>query len=105
MVYLFQYTPHLRILSIPIRCEKNNEIFSNVFISLTTLNLTFYGRRYELNKFFQNTSNLSRLTIEMQNCYLNGHEWKQILTTDLPKIKVFRFKMRTSSFHADDEEE
>lgn len=74
MVYLFQYTSHLRNLSISIRCENGDEIFSNAFTSITTLNLAFNGVSHILNKFFQNMPNLCHLTIEIVDCYLTGHE-------------------------------
>jgi hypothetical protein len=105
MVCLLQYTPYLRTLSRSIRCENDNEIFSTTLTSIATLKLVFSGAPHVLNKLFQNMPNLYNLTIVMRNCYLTGHEWKQILINNLPKIKIFRFKMHIPFVRVDDSEE
>ena len=38
-------------------------------------------------------SNLRKLTIETLDIYVDGHQWKEIITNHLSKLKVFQLKM------------
>jgi hypothetical protein len=37
--------------------------------------------------------NLRRLTVETLDIFFDGHQWKEIITNYLPKLKLFRLKM------------
>jgi hypothetical protein len=104
MVCIFQHTPYLRTLSTDIAYGNFNEINSIAFPSITTLKLVFHDKPQVLNNFFQNMPNLCCLIIDIPCWYLTGHEWKKILINNLPKIKIFRFKMCISLFGVDDKE-
>ncbi|CAF3959620.1 unnamed protein product [Adineta steineri] len=90
---LYQKAPNLRVLSMNINLKNEYEKFPVVVTSIMTLKLDFCGELRALHKLFQNLPNLCHLTIDMQDHYLTGHEWKQIIIDHLPKLKQLRFKM------------
>ncbi|CAF3001203.1 unnamed protein product [Rotaria sp. Silwood2] len=42
--------------------------------------------------------NLSHLTIQLQQFYLNGHDWQRIIVDNIPKIKIFHLKMNINFY-------
>ncbi|CAF0980332.1 unnamed protein product [Adineta steineri] len=93
IIQILQHTPSMRILSITVESEDENEQLPIMFTPITTLKLQFYGTTRALNSFLQNMSNLHNLTIDMIDNYMNGHEWKQIIVEHLTKLKTLRFRM------------
>jgi hypothetical protein len=90
---LFQHTPNLRFLDMRIAAQDEDEEFPIICTSIITLKLKICGEKRDLHNLVQKMPNICNLTVEMENDYLNGHEWKQIIIDHLPKLKVLRFNM------------
>lgn len=93
---LVKCTPNLEYLCTTITCRSTMEYLEYVMPSMITFEVSLTNI---LNStIFEKMPNLNNLTIELQNMYLDGHEWEEIIVAYLPKIKVFRLKMTFEYF-------
>ncbi|CAF1032880.1 unnamed protein product [Adineta steineri] len=92
--HLLQYTPRLRYLSIKLddRTSDSELISSN--IAITKINLSLKSSINLLQNLFQHLLNLCHLKIETWDISISGSQWERIITTYLPKLKIFQLKMR-----------
>ncbi|CAF2742766.1 unnamed protein product [Rotaria sp. Silwood2] len=93
---LFQCTPCLRCIHIMDVIGYEDEQLQPIVSSLSSMNISFSGSMYSLEKLFRIVSNLYSLTIRTSSMFLNGYEWEEIIINHLSKIKVFRLKMEFS---------
>ncbi|CAF2982610.1 unnamed protein product [Rotaria sp. Silwood2] len=92
--HLFQTTPRLRSLQVEMTCTTSNEHLSIVLPSLNQLNIMFHSaQKSTIENLLRNLPNLNTLKIETLNLCLNGHDWEQIITRYLLKLKRFEFKV------------
>jgi hypothetical protein len=95
-IRLFQNTPCLRYL----RGSFDDDIHGQalpVLLSLTESHIALITRSsWETTKFLQSMPNLCRLTIDLEIHIIDGYQWEQIITNNLTKLKVFRFRMADS---------
>ncbi|CAF1354795.1 unnamed protein product [Adineta steineri] len=92
--HLLKCTPYLKKLSTVVRCSKSDECLDCVIPSMKSLKLDFRGSADLLKSIFQTMPNLCHLTIDISQMYLDGHAWEHIINNYLPKIKMFRLKMK-----------
>jgi hypothetical protein len=93
LISLFQCTPNLQNLSIRIRDISDNKPLSFLIPLLTKLTINFQGELNTLTNLLENLPNLSKLIIDIENIYIDGYQWEEIITNYLHKLKVFRLLM------------
>ena len=95
ITHLFEYTPHLRQLNLPIKEQIRNDYeLSSSLTSIIALNIGFYDITVDrIINFFKKMSNLYRLTFRMRNSYINGQKLEEIIRNDLIQLKILRFEM------------
>ncbi|CAF1402001.1 unnamed protein product, partial [Adineta ricciae] len=92
--HLFEHTPKLRRLQTTIFCGCSDEqIHTTNPSSIVALNIVQKSSLNSMINLFQKMTNLRYLTLETNYIYLNGLEWKKILTEHLPTIRKFRLRM------------
>ncbi|CAF3765429.1 unnamed protein product [Rotaria socialis] len=103
-IHLFKVTPNLQHLTINF-LEYANE-FKPVLsiLPITHLKLSFDSSLEILQCILQNSPDLLHLTLEICNIYMDGYQWEDMIRRYLPKLKVFRFKMRFSSLNDENKE-
>ncbi|CAF0843958.1 unnamed protein product [Rotaria sordida] len=95
LTHLYEHTPHLRYFALELSSTCSGVEIQTSFSSLTELNLVFVGSQYGIiENMLQHVPNLCRLKIETMYFEMNGHEWEQIIRNYLPKLEVFKLKMR-----------
>lgn len=106
LLYLFTYTPCLRILSMNTELLDENQHFPTVQTSITTLKLVFQGRFHTLLTLLRSTPRLRRLSIQLNNEFFNGHQWQQLIMNNLAQLQTLQFKMfvLSSSMRSIDEQ-
>jgi hypothetical protein len=103
LYHFLKHKPHLR--SVRVYAHLTNEDINviGLFPSISRFEL-YDERSYPLNihatnhipeviRLIQSMPNLSQLIIETPFIFLDGHRWKCLITTFLPKLKIFRLKM------------
>ena len=93
---LFKSTPQLSQLNISIKhLYVSGRSFEPISSSLKILKIRCYSSRWiDIISLFQNLPDLSELTCELHHFpIVKGYEWKAILSTCLPNLKIFRFLM------------
>jgi hypothetical protein len=91
---LSEYSPSLRHLSTDSIDDHYYEPGAFFISTIEILNLQFEGTTDRLTNILRTVPNLSKLTIEIEGTYVNGHQWQNIITDSLPKLKIFQFLMK-----------
>ena len=92
---LFEYTPRLKHLSIPVRSSDDDDYSPMPLPTLISFDaaISCTSNTSKLLSFLQNTPNLRRLNVNLRSCSINGYQWEQAIRNYLPKLKVFRLQM------------
>lgn len=91
---LIEHTPHLQRLKIALVCHDTSPcIRLPVLSNLTVLDLSFAGSSFALLSLFQIVSQLRSLRLRTSSLMLNGHQWTELLSDNLPRLKNFRLAM------------
>jgi hypothetical protein len=93
LISLFKYTPNLQNLNIRITDTSDGEQIPFIIPLLTKLKLYFKGTLSTLRNLLENLPNLFELIIEIDDIYIDGYQWEEIIRQYLPKLKVFKFLM------------
>jgi hypothetical protein len=103
---LTKSTPHLRQLSIAIKTSSNiDQSQWHTVSSLTVLKIEFSPQSFDdLTNLFQYIPNLYHLAFLSESIKIIGHEWEQLITNHLLKLKVFELIMSTNFQNIDDKE-
>ena len=93
---LFEYTPHLKRLTINIETDGNEDYKSSPLPALINLSIKSYRvcENSTLLSFLQNVRNLRCLNISLYHNLIDGHRWEQLIRNYLPKLKIFQLRMR-----------
>ncbi len=93
---LFLHTNRLRHLCVHVNTQDSNVSLPLTIPSIVSLKVKFCSSENPIDviiNLLKNMQNLRRLTVETMDIYIDGHQWKEIITNYLPKLKVFRLKM------------
>jgi hypothetical protein len=93
---LFQHTTRLRHLCTNISTYSRNVLLPLSVSTIISLELEFFSSGnsvHDIINLLRIMHNLRQLTVEILDIYIDGHQWKEIITNYLPKLKVFRLKM------------
>ncbi|CAF1582188.1 unnamed protein product [Adineta ricciae] len=96
LILLLQSTPNLEYLSITYIDYIDQYNMPLPVLSVTRLKLSFDCSLNILKYLLQSLPNLCHLTLDTCNLYMNGYQWEELITTYLPHLETFRFKMRFS---------
>jgi hypothetical protein len=94
LVRLCRYTPRLRYLCVDINDTDDDQQLCSPILSITTFKFSIESSENGLQNLLQNMQNLCNLTVETWDIDTNGYQWEQTIVTHLPKLKIFRLKMR-----------
>ncbi|CAF4129935.1 unnamed protein product, partial [Adineta steineri] len=94
LLNLFEQAPNLKRLDMGDFSEDHDtQLMQTNFSSLISLSMSTSISKESMELLFQVIPNLCYLTIQLDNTYLDGHAWEQILIKYLKNIKRFRLKM------------
>ena len=95
LTHLYQHTIRLRHLCVKVSADSGDALSSSTASSLISLKLQFrcYNSIDLITHTLKDLNNLRRLTVEILDIYIDGHQWKEIITNYLPKLKLFQLKM------------
>ena len=96
LIRLFDNTPSLRHLSVSMTASMTNILFPETFSSLISLKLKFSSASITtdtIQNLLRTMCNLRRLTVEILDVLMNGHQWKDLICYYLPNLEKFRLKM------------
>lgn len=96
LIHLFHHTPSLRYLSMYMNTSIMDILFPNAFSSLISLKLKFSSSSittHSIENLLGRMSRLRRLTVEMLDVFMNGHEWRDLIRNSLGNLKEFQMKM------------
>jgi len=105
LIDLFQSTPNLRSLIADFMDYDEHFDLTFPMRSITRLKLSFDGSLIILENLLQKLPDLSHLTLEIINNYMNGYQWQDLIERNLRKLKRFEFKMRFSPSTNDNKDE
>jgi hypothetical protein len=90
-----EHTPNIKYLSVNvINGSRNSDVLSPM-PSINRLKIRLYDDTFSFKALFQNMPNLHHLSLKfICPVYINGYKWEKIITTYLPKLKIFQFRMR-----------
>ena len=95
LAHLYQFTPTLHHLEISIWDLHLSDYIPSQFHSLSRLKLSFQSSLQMLINILKLTPHLEYLTIRIHRLLINGDQWEQIITDDLPKLRQLRFLMES----------
>lgn len=90
---LLHCTPLLEYLNISIQSHINPSSISTISSSINSIKLSCRKSFNSMIKIFEIIPNITHLTLQINDIYLNGYEWKKILENYFLKLKIFQFKM------------
>jgi hypothetical protein len=90
---LLKNTPNLQYLCVNVNAINELEYLLSSVSLIQTLRLVWNGTPDLLTNLLKCVPNLSRLTVETTCIDMDGHQWEYIISTHLPKLKVFRLKI------------
>lgn len=93
---LFEYTPHLKHLSIIVKHLIDSDYLPSSFPTLINLNI-HVSNVFDMSQIIyllQNIPNLRRLNINLKSNLIDGYKWEQIIDNYLPNLKIFQFQMQ-----------
>ncbi|CAF0778016.1 unnamed protein product [Adineta ricciae] len=86
-------TPNLEHLSTTIGSYTANDYLELQSYTMTSLFVSFDVFPSTMKIIFEKFPNLQHLKVKINNTYIDGSEWQQIIETHLPRLKLFQFKM------------
>jgi hypothetical protein len=101
---LSQHTPNLEYLSISFTYNSDELKLTSPILSITRLEIRFIQSIDILEHLLQNMPNLSHLTLDAYNVYIDGYQWEKIIRKYLPKLKIFQFQLNFRPLNNKDEE-
>ena len=96
LTLLYQHTIRLRHLCVKVNTDSGDVLPSSTASSLISLKLQLrssYNSLDSTTNTLKGMNNLRRLTVETLDIFIDGHQWKEIITNYLPKLKLFQLKM------------
>lgn len=96
LIRLFDHTIQLRYLCANIGTYIGNILSPMPILSMISLKLSFFSSNNSIHgiiNLLHKMNNLRRLTVEALDIFIDGDQWKDIITKYLPKLEVFRLKM------------
>jgi hypothetical protein len=103
-MHLCQCTPYLQSISTNLTDYSNKLTSSLPILSITRLKIVFEGSINNLQHLLQIVPNLYHLSLKMDHIYINGNQLEELITTFLPKLKIFEMKMMFRSSTDEDKE-
>ncbi|CAF2646179.1 unnamed protein product [Rotaria sp. Silwood2] len=91
---LFEQTPHIQSLCLLLNHLSDHQCLSTSVPSISSLKLCDVRSRHAMFKFLTHMPNLNRLIVETNFIKMDGQQWEDIIVNCLPKLNVFRLKMR-----------
>jgi hypothetical protein len=91
--HIFKYTPCLQQLCATVYSYSFDDHLTFSISSIKSLKLVFGGLVDSMNNLLKNLPNLSHLMITTSQVYFDGHQWKELISNYLVKIKLFQLKM------------
>jgi hypothetical protein len=101
---LFQCTQNLEYISLKSRDHREQQILP-VMSSLTTLELHVEKYQHMITNLLLITSNLRHIIVRSSSLHLNGQQWEAIISTHLPQLRIFQFKMNYLCYTLNHEQE
>ncbi|CAF1374962.1 unnamed protein product [Adineta steineri] len=91
---ILKYTPHLRSFRTHLdRDYHSHNQLSYDALSIESLHLSSDYSHNTLQQLLKHVPNLTKLIVQTDGKYLDGHVWEKIMTDYLPKLKIFRLNM------------
>ncbi|CAF0847749.1 unnamed protein product [Adineta steineri] len=91
---LFICTPNLHDLKINITDKLDNEeLLSFNIPSLTKLKIYFESSLFSLKNLLKNLPNLSQLIIQIDDIWIDGYQWEDIIRNYFNNVKIFQLLM------------
>ncbi|UJR12856.1 hypothetical protein I4U23_017030 [Adineta vaga] len=91
---ILRYTPYLRSFRTHFdRDYHSHKQLSYDALSIESLHLSSDYSHNTLQHLLKHVPNLSKLIVQTDGNYLDGHVWEKIITDYLLKLKIFRLKM------------
>lgn len=90
---IFAHAPYLRYLDVGAMDSTDEKPLNLTVSSLTRLEINVYKSPFILTELLKNMPNLYHLTADVDQMYMDGSQWEQIIVDHLPKLKVFELRM------------
>jgi hypothetical protein len=91
--HIFKYTPRLQRFCTTLYSYSADDHMTVSNPIMKSIKLVFGGSFDSIKKLMQNIPNLSHLTVMTSKVYMDGNAWEQLISSYLPKLKVFQLKM------------
>ncbi|CAF3722338.1 unnamed protein product [Rotaria sp. Silwood1] len=91
---LFERTPHIQSLCLLLNHLNDDQHLTSSVTSIISLKLCDVRSRHAMLNLLANIPNLKRLIVETNFIKMDGHQWEDIIVNYLPKLTVFRLKLR-----------
>jgi hypothetical protein len=101
---LFSCTPNLEYISLKSQDNDQRRILPAMKF-LTTLEVRVEKHQNMITNLLFTTPNLRHLIVRSSGLHLNGQQWEAIISTHLPQLSIFQFKMNYRCHTSDHEQE